>query len=219
MFWQMAKQVNNKVPSHTCKSSLAVPGLKLEATSWLLNPFTLFPFFFFLFIFFFLFSFPPPPPRTVPPSLAINAVFLSWLFFFCLLSMQSRSAGKWIVPRDRSRPTEPWGARMAEAPLFLVEAPKWRFSAALTLSSHEQCDGVSHEGNSSPQHGTTHPSLLSPHRNAHKAPMERRPICCVGAHRSVPRPCSPRTQGPFPTASLRDLLLFGCISAFPLPVI
>lgn len=83
---------------------------------------------------------------------------------------------------------------MAEAPLFLVEAPKWRFSAALTLSSHEQCDGVSHEGNSSPQHGTTHPSLLSPHRNAHKAPMERRPICCVGAHPQPPL----RAPSPFP---------------------
>lgn len=161
--------------------------------SWpLLHPF------FFLISFFFLFFFPvffPSTPASHSATVPRNKRSFPLLAFFsCLLSMQSHSAGKWIVPRDRSRPIEPWGARMAEAPLFLVEAPKRRFSAALTLSSHEQCDGVSHEGNSSPQHGTTHPSLLSPHRNAHKAPMERRPICCVGAHPQPPL----RAPSPFP---------------------
>lgn len=48
--WQMAKQVNSKVPSLACKPSVATSGLKLRQASCLLRLFPfLFPFFFFFF--------------------------------------------------------------------------------------------------------------------------------------------------------------------------
>lgn len=50
MVWQVAKQVNSKVPSLACKPSLAAPGLKLRATSYLLRLFTVLPFFFSFFL-------------------------------------------------------------------------------------------------------------------------------------------------------------------------